>query len=582
LRFFLSGPVLIGETEQTTREGLVSHQLDMKEANPARFEDWHPAKRVEELACRLVGIPSETGTGDEADFPEKLTSLLMEIPYFQENPADLRMANALGHSKARNVVAVVRGKGRKTLALTGHYDTVSVTNYHDLIDISRSPYALRNALIDDLSNRDLSNQEQKALADLAGGDFLPGRGMLDMKSGLAAGIAVLERFAGLPEREGNLMLCFSLDEERDSRGMRALRDWLPVLTGDMQLDLVGAINMDVTSDQGDGREGRAVYTGTIGKLMPFAFVVGQSSHASYPYEGVSAQLVGAEILRAMEANPELCDQDETAVSPPPICIEARDLRHSYEVTTPERTWLAFNWLYHSLTPEDLFDRFRAEVEAASRKAVARIAGNARAYAERSGMPAGPEPAAMRVLKYSDVKAAAANRMGPGFGEALKARWEELQLVDNPLTVSRELTDWLVTQAGLSGPLVVIGFASLHYPATQLDLSHRSDAALHEAIAETLKSREADTARCLKWRPYFEGISDMSFFGKPGPVAHRIVSENTPPDWLIDRPADNVLRCPIVNIGPWGREFHQRLERVHVPYAFDEFPKILAEICDRIL
>ena len=378
------------------------------------------------------------------------------------------------------------------------------------------------------------------------------------------------------------MLCCSPDEERDSRGMRALRDWLPGLTRDMQLDLAGAINMDVSSDQGDGSEGRAVYAGTIGKLMPFALVVGQSSHASYPYEGVSAQLVGAEILRSIEANPELCDQDGTAVSPPPICIEARDLRQVYEVTTPERTWLAFNWLYHSLSPDELFDRFRAEVQAASQKVIERSAANARAYAEKAGAAAGPQPAAVRVMTYSQVSAVAAASMGPGFEEALQAKSAQLQAVDNPLTVSRELTDWLVTKAGLTGPLAVIGFASLHYPATRLDPAHPLDAALQKAIVETVEPLDGDPSRRLKWRPYFEGISDMSFFGQPGSNVPGIVAENTPPHWLIDQPAADALQCPMVNIGPWGREFHQKLERVYKPYAFDQFPRILAGICDRML
>ncbi|WP_459355896.1 M20/M25/M40 family metallo-hydrolase [Roseibium sp. M-1] len=558
------------------------HQDKMDTRSRVNIEDWQPARRVEELACRLVGIASETGTPEEAAFADKLVAILQEIPYFQENPSDIRLADALGHSKARNVVAVVRGKGRKTLALTGHYDTVSVTNYHELAGLSRDPHALKDALIDDLSGRDLNAQETKALSDLMAGNFLPGRGMLDMKSGLAAGITVLERYASLEERAGNLMLCCSPDEERDSRGMRALRNWLPELTRDMQLDLAGAINMDVSSDQGDGSEGRAVFAGTIGKLMPFALVVGQSSHASYPYEGVSAQLVGAEILRSIEANPELCDQDDAAVSPPPICIEARDLRQVYEVTTPERTWLAFNWLYHSLTPEDLFARFRARVEAASQAVIERSAANARAFAEKSGMPATPDPAALRVITYAELRAVAAARIGDGFGEALRTKEAELKAVDNPLTVSRELTDWLVTRAGLSGPLAVVGFASLHYPATRLDPGHPHDAALQRAITETLASRDGDLSRRVKWRPYFEGISDMSFFGQPRSETAGTVAENTPAPWLIDQPVDDALRCPMVNIGPWGREFHQKLERVHMPYAFDELPKILAGICDRML
>lgn len=74
-------------------------------------------------------------------------------------------------------------------------------------------------------------------------------------------------------------------------------------------------------------------------------MIGCSSHASYPFEGVSAQAMAAGILARLEGNASLADRDDNDISPPPICLEAKDLRDGYEVTTPERFWIAFNWLY---------------------------------------------------------------------------------------------------------------------------------------------------------------------------------------------------------------------------------------------
>lgn len=50
------------------------------------------------------------------------------------------------------------------------------------------------------------------------------------------------------------------------------------------------------------------HRGTIGKALPFALVVGHSSHASYRFEGISAQLIASKISKALEANPALRDQ----------------------------------------------------------------------------------------------------------------------------------------------------------------------------------------------------------------------------------------------------------------------------------
>jgi len=52
--------------------------------------------------------------------------------------------------------------------------------------------------------------------------------------------------------------------------------------------------------------------------------------------------------------------------------------------------------------------------------------------------------------------------------------------------------------------------------------------------------------------------------------------------LIDNPPADALEYPVVNIGPWGREFHQRLERLYTPYAFDVFPDFIFEIACEVL
>ncbi|NBE06612.1 M20/M25/M40 family metallo-hydrolase [Paragemmobacter ruber] len=550
--------------------------------HPPFDAEWDPAPLVGDLARRFVQIPSVTGTSDEAAFAEHLAAILQELPYFRDHPEDVRLIPSHGDPMTMNVVAILRGGGRKAVLVAGHYDTVSIENYHDLRHLSCQPDALKQALLADLCQRSLTEQEVRALADLRTGDFLPGRGMLDMKSGIAAAVAVLDRFSRIEGRHGNLVLCVSPDEERDSRGMRALRDALPKLMVELGLEPIAAINLDVTSDQGDGSEGRAVYTGTIGKLMPFALIVGKSTHASYPYEGVSAQLIASEIMLRIEANAGLADDGLGTTSPSPICLEARDLRDVYEVTTPERTWLAFNWLYHSWTPEELFARFADEVRAGAAAAVERLAQHAENYARKSGSTTGARPAAPQIWTYADLKAEASRQMGAAFPAEMQKKQAELADVDNPLAVSRELTNWLVAVARVSGPAVIIGFASLNYPATQLDLAHPDDAALHKAISDTLATLADDPARRLAWRPYFTGISDMSFFGQPSGNGSSVVAANTPHERLVDRPPPDAIRCPMVNIGPWGREFHQRLERVYMPYAFDDLPRIVADITDRLL
>lgn len=544
-------------------------------------ENWTPFDRVKDISYRLVSWPSESGTPDEAAFGDKLASLLREIPYFRQHPEDIAVLDSHGAPMAKNVVAVVRGKGRRTLALGGHFDTVETTNYLDLKHLACRPDELKAALLADLESRPLSVTEARALEDLRSGDYIPGRGMLDMKSGVAAGIAVLERFSEIADREGNLVLFATPDEERNSRGMRALRDDLPALMKRWDLDLVGGINLDSTSDLGDGSDGRAIYYGTIGKLLPFAFVIGQSSHASYPFEGVSAHRIASEIMLAFEANPALSDTGNGEVSPPPICLEAKDLRGGYEVTTPDKVWLAFNWLFHSRSSADLQADFNAIVADAMGRALADFGTKAAAFAKLTGADAGTPDVAGRLIPFADLRAKAFET--PGVAERYTALEKELAANDNPLEVTRRLVTMLAAEARLTGPAVVTGFSSLHYPHSHLDDSKELDRDFAGAIDRARATIEARHQTSFKRREYFTGISDMSFFGTAGDGSNStVVADNTPASLWVDQPPRDALQYPVVNIGPWGREFHQRLERLHAPYGFDIFPKFIFEIVGEVL
>ena len=554
----------------------------MTSFNTTEINVWQPAERVRQLSYQMVRWPSETGTAGEAEFAPKLVELLRRIPYFQANPDDIAVIDSHGSPMTQNVVAVVRGRGRKALAFAGHYDVVETGNYRDLKHLAFEPAALLEALLADLTSRPLAPNEAKALSDFQTGDFIPGRGMLDMKSGVAAGIAVLEHFATKQDREGNLLLFVTPDEERGSRGMRSLRDALPALMQRWNLDIVAGVNLDATSDQGNGSEGRAIYRGTIGKQLPFAFVVGKPSHAGYPFEGISAHLIASEIMRAVEANADLSDTEGNEVSPPPICLEARDFRGGYEVTTPERTWIAFNWLAHSRSPDALFQHFQSIVGDALHRAIGHFNTHAQTYAKLLGTEQSASDHEGRVMTVAELRTEVI-RIG---GDAALKRIEELEqklsVHDNPLLLTRELVDRMVVEARITGPTVIIGFGSLVYPhvhmgnetALERDFSTALDAA-----RQTIEKRFSTT---IKYRDTFAGISDMSFFGyKPDAADSQVVSENTPALQFIDQVSPDVLTYPVVNIGPWGREYHQRLERVYAPYAFDVLPRFLYEIVKRL-
>ncbi|MEQ9348168.1 MAG: M20/M25/M40 family metallo-hydrolase [Thalassospira sp.] len=553
---------------------------------------WAPGARTAEIAKRLTRFPSVTGSAGEADITELIVEILREIPYFRDNPDDIAVidSHVVADGKmAKSVAALVRGTGRRTLAMAGHFDVVSVGNYHELAHLAFSPDALCDALIADLSARtQRSDAEELALRDLQSGDFIPGRGLLDMKSGDAAGIAVLEHFSMSSDRQGNMILFLTPDEERNSCGMRSLRTALPELVDRWGIEIVGGVNLDASSDPGTGETGRAIFHGSVGKLLPFALVAGLPTHVGYPFDGISAHAMASEIMQAIEANTDLCDTGiatgefrETA--PPPVCLESRDLRDIYGVTTPEHVWMAFNWLMMGQSCERLMARFTDIVAAAANRALTRFATRAGDYARANGNPApGPLPAVL-VLTVAQLRSLAQKTGGQPALARIDACDRDSAGDDNPLNRTRKIVGALIREAHLRGPAVVVGMAGLHYPAIHTDTAREADRNFLTAIgraSRTIENRH-DTTICE--RGYFMGISDMSFFGHGADARDSaVVAQSTPVGELIDRPPENALSFPVVNIGPWGREYHQRHERLYAPYAFEVLPDFLIEIGAELL
>ena len=250
-------------------------------------------------AIAMTRIPSVTGSAGEASFGPWLAGRLSTS---FKAPASAVLTFAVPPDGQRHCVAMlVRGGGRETILLTGHYDIVSVSDYGDLAGLATEPEALAEALKRRLDRSASTPAELRAKADLASGAFLPGRGLLDMKAGLAAGIAVAERFAA-DGGQGNILFVAVPDEERSSDGARRAAPELRAIAREHDLDIIGAVNLDAIADDGDGSAGRSVALGTIGKLLPMAFVVGLPTHAGFPQAGLNAAALAA-AMRAARSGP---------------------------------------------------------------------------------------------------------------------------------------------------------------------------------------------------------------------------------------------------------------------------------------
>ncbi len=521
--------------------------------------DW--TLRTRALTLELTRHNSITDTPGEAACANAILDLLKQLPYFVDHAEDLRQIETLNDPLPRSsVFALVRGSGRRTVVLAGHFDVVEIDAYGSLAPLAFDPVALTGPLADLLGGR--------AAIELRSGAFLPGRGALDMKSGLAVGIALLERFAQEPDRIGNLLFIATPDEEGASHGMRSAARQLPELAAAWGLDLAAAINLDITVDQGDGREGRVIYTGSVGKLLPVALAVGQPTHVGMPFDGLNASLISAELIRRIEGATDLGES-------PPATLQHLDLKPTYNVTVPHYGWCAFNVLMRRSGPAEILEQLQVAADDALRSAIALHAARGDAWAERADHIHPTFSQTGTIWRAADLLAQAPAE--------LRAR--VIALAQDPtrdvLAGARAAFHALAQGLELTGPGVVIGYAPIYYPLAQADPER--DAVLLAACAQSAEAVAAETGTSIELRPYFHAISDMSFLAEQVNDADLAAwRANTPGwrRWALE--ARDGAGLPTVNIGPWGRDAHQVGERVHSGYTFGVLPELVWRVARRVL
>lgn len=488
------------------------------------------AARAKELAMKFTSWPSVTGSSGEVAFAARL---LETLKGFDKSWLQKIGGDSFGRS---NVFALKRGRSSRTIVLTGHFDVVPVENYGNLQALAFDPVKLLPAAIARLK---ASGENPKALADFESGEFLPGRGLLDMKAGLAAGLAAIEAYQG----EASLLFVAVADEEERSAGARAAAAHLREIAMQQGLDIKLVINLDAISDQGDGKAARVVTTGSIGKQLLSAFVVGKETHAGYPQDGVNAAYVSAELVSAFELAKELSETTGSEMAAPPTALAAKDLKQGYNVTTPGFAFVYWNTLQHRRSGEEVL-------------AIAKtLAANAIARAEaRTGRK-------IRLMNYVEL----AKLVLPDEVRAITNLVAAQAHLDLP-EQSKRVTQMMWERSGLSGPAVVLGFGSIPYPAVSL-----TDKTLESLILSALQPHGIGHVK------YFAGISDMSFFGEASGDLDAVAA-NTPiwgTSFVMPKPAG----YPTINLGPWGRDYHHWLERLHAPYAFEVLPKALLSVIE---
>ncbi|HZW83107.1 MAG TPA: M20/M25/M40 family metallo-hydrolase, partial [Candidatus Deferrimicrobium sp.] len=280
-------------------------------------------EQVLSLTKELVKVQSVVNTLGEQKVAKLIFRHIAEMPYFQQHPEQVCLQQTLEDDQERfNVLAYVKGtkeSTNKTVVLMGHTDTVGIDDFDRLKQHACDPDNLLQALKHE-------NLPPKVKQQLDSGNWLFGRGVLDMKAGVAANLYLLGYYAEHPEKlAGNIVFVGECDEEDGSHGILSVLKLLKHWQDENQFEYIAGINTDFVSARYEGDENRYIYKGTVGKLLPSFYITGAETHVGSCFEGFDPNFLAAELTRQIDYNPDLCDQAFGETPAPPVSLKQTDL-----------------------------------------------------------------------------------------------------------------------------------------------------------------------------------------------------------------------------------------------------------------
>ncbi|WP_309478837.1 M20/M25/M40 family metallo-hydrolase [Brevibacillus agri] len=537
------------------------------------MQKWQTKEQLVDLLCNLVNIPSVTGSPAEKDLPGYVVDQLRSLPYYQANPDHVR-ANPTEDGR-HFVTALVKKPGvRDTVILVSHFDVVDVEDYGGWMKHAFDPKTLTP-----LFQQNQADMPAEVQQDLRTGNWLFGRGTMDMKCGLALHMSMIER-ACAGEFDGNLLLLTVPDEEVNSVGMRAAVPELLKIAAEFDLRYTTVLNSEPMFTRFPGDQNKYLYTGSIGKVLPGFLCYGKETHVGEPFAGLNGNYMASQITCELELNTSFCEVVEGEASPPPTNLIQKDLKKEYSVQIPHRAVTLFNLFLLEKKMEEVVEPLLD----AARNVAERIRENYLRHASQFAnfAPFSPRDLSISVMTYEELYTYALKTYGED-----KLRQLEADVIANrhdkdDRDTTIELVDRLAILCKELSPTIILFFAPPFYPA----VSSRNHPLIQKTVAEMEAYAREQHQVTLRKQNYFGGISDLSYVGLQYPAASMQPLVANMPLWdngySIPLQELEAFDVPVMNLGPVGRDAHQWTERLDVDYAFDTLKDMLPRCIQSLL
>ncbi|MDV2685861.1 M20/M25/M40 family metallo-hydrolase [Alkalihalophilus lindianensis] len=537
---------------------------------------WSTKDELINLLKQLTTVESVVGTSKEVEMGEKIEQLLGEIEYFKEYQDKVyRIPVKNDHWNRFNVAAIYEGdpNDQKAYVLLSHFDVVGIDDFgqykHIAFDSDR--YTKQMQQLEDVS--------PEVAADIESREWLFGRGVMDMKAGLAIQMAVLAD-AIEQKKKVNLILLSTPDEERNSEGMLAAIEWLACLKESKQYQHIIGLCSEPSFTSFPGDTAKYIYTGSVGKMLPLVCAVGKETHVGEPLAGVNASWMISEVVSEMELSERFFEQSKDELVPPPTVLRLSDLKYEYNVQTPTFAYATFNVLTYTKTAQEVLTEVKKVAEECGEKMDQRLEKRYQRYYVKQKNPP------ISVYTYGQLKEKGIALYGQTFLDQLESISKRVyqnggDTRDVTIALAKEVGDYFIELA----PFYLVTLAPPYYPAVRLNAQEPFEARLLEEVGELQKWTEERFGEVITQKDYFPGLSDVSYGKIEDGLSVKQTLEKEMPTLSngYDLPLDAMqkLQMPTVNIGPFGKDAHKRTERLHVPFFTDIAPQMLIRFIDQM-
>lgn len=538
------------------------------------------SQRCIDLTKQLVAIPSMNSTEGEYEISLFIDKWIQKLPYFQNHPELVFGQSLEDRYHRRNVIAVVRGKGDATVIVHGHLDTVDVENMGEL-----KPYAFDcDALLQKM--KEISYDEETD-ADLKSGSYMVGRGVCDMKSGIALGMQLLAFYAEhVDELSGNFIFMANPGEELTHSGIIKSLESLADIRDRWHIQYKAAISLDCSNPHYIGDKNHYFYYGTVGKLLPCFYILGKETHIGQCFAGIDASMVAARIINAIHMNMKYADEYGGELSLPPSLLRYEDNKTHYSVNTSAWAYIYFNFLVYRQTAAELLHQLKTDTELIISQMIKELEESYEMHCKVNNREYQPLRYSMKILLYEEL-----------YQEA-KEKCEDIDKnIDSwikPLLVeekdSREIGKFLVQNllkiCGYSENVIVLFLAHPFMPHSTLRAEECKENELREKLDGIVDAFNRENEWNVKSVYFYPSLSDSSYLKMDDDrEAAKFTMKNLVGGEKIQEiPFDLIkaLNIPAMNMGCYGKDPHRNTERLETVFSFQKLPMLITQVIDAIM